>query len=270
MEKRRPFMTERKEAIACCLTLKDVYEDYPFHDPNWCVIRHRENNKVFAWIFDRNGHVWINVKSKFVSTEQGEFTRDILQEFDELWNAPNTQSYSDFIEDYKLNYLREKMVRQQRKSAMQEQPIELERYKLVPNKMQVAFVQNILQLRRNHVQKALLTSSTGTGKTMASAFAIRELHPAKMLFVVHREQIAKQALKSYKRIFGVEKTYGLLSGNQKDMAADCIFSTIQMMAKPEIHTKFDANTFDVIVLDECHHAGSDSYQRIMSYFKPKF
>lgn len=62
MEKRRPFMTERKEAIACCLTLKDVYEDYPFHDPNWCVIRHRENNKVFAWIFDRNGHVWINVK----------------------------------------------------------------------------------------------------------------------------------------------------------------------------------------------------------------
>lgn len=208
--------------------------------------------------------------TKFVSTEQGEFARDILQEFDELWNAPNTQSYSDFIEDYKLNYLREKMVRQQRKSAMQEQPIELERYKLVPNKMQVAFVQNILQLRRNHVQKALLTSSTGTGKTMASAFAIRELHPAKMLFVVHREQIAKQALKSYKRIFGVEKTYGLLSGNQKDMAADCIFSTIQMMAKPEIHTKFDANTFDVIVLDECHHAGSDSYQRIMSYFKPKF
>lgn len=55
-------MTERKEAIAYCLTLKDVYEDYPFHDPNWCVIRHRDNNKVFAWIFDRNDHVCVNVK----------------------------------------------------------------------------------------------------------------------------------------------------------------------------------------------------------------
>ena len=55
-------VTEKKEAIAYCLTLEDAYEDYPFHDPNWCVIRHKNNQKVFAWIFDRNGHVWINVK----------------------------------------------------------------------------------------------------------------------------------------------------------------------------------------------------------------
>lgn len=48
-----------------------------------------------------------------------------------------------------------------RESAMRERPIKLEHYKLTPNKMQVAFVQNILQLRRNHVQKALLTSSAG-------------------------------------------------------------------------------------------------------------
>ena len=55
-------VTEKKEAIAYCLTLEDAYEDYPFHDPNWCVIRHKNNQKVFAWIFDRSGHVWINVK----------------------------------------------------------------------------------------------------------------------------------------------------------------------------------------------------------------
>lgn len=55
-------MHKRKEVIAYCLTLKGVYEDYPFHDPNWCVIRHCGNRKVFAWIFDKDGHVWINVK----------------------------------------------------------------------------------------------------------------------------------------------------------------------------------------------------------------
>lgn len=55
-------MTKRKEAIAYCLTFQNVYEDYPFHDPNWCVIRHRGSNKVFAWIFDKDGYVWINVK----------------------------------------------------------------------------------------------------------------------------------------------------------------------------------------------------------------
>ena len=55
-------MTTRKEIIQFCLTLPNVYEDYPFHDDNWCVIRHKKNKKVFVWIFDRDGHVWVNVK----------------------------------------------------------------------------------------------------------------------------------------------------------------------------------------------------------------
>ena len=208
--------------------------------------------------------------TKIVSTEQGEIAQDILCEFEELWNSPNTQAYSDFIEEYRLKYLKEKMIRRQRKAAIQEQIIELGLCKLVPNKMQVAFVQNILKLRLKNVQKALLTSSTGTGKTLASAFAMREIHPERILFVVHREQIAKQALNSYRKVFGAEKTYGLLSGNHKDMMADFIFATMQMMAKTEIHTQFEKDAFDVIILDECHHAGSESYQRIMAYFKPEF
>lgn len=55
-------MTEKQEIIQYCLTLKDSYEDYPFHDPNWCVIRHKKNRKVFAWIFEKDGRIWVNVK----------------------------------------------------------------------------------------------------------------------------------------------------------------------------------------------------------------
>ena len=55
-------MRTREEAVRHCLTYPDVYEDYPFHDPNWCVIRHRGSRRVFAWIFERGGHIWINVK----------------------------------------------------------------------------------------------------------------------------------------------------------------------------------------------------------------
>lgn len=55
-------MKTRKEAIQYCLTFPNAYEDYSFHDPNWCVIRHKGNRKVFAWIFDKDGHVWMNVK----------------------------------------------------------------------------------------------------------------------------------------------------------------------------------------------------------------
>lgn len=55
-------MKKKQDAIDYCLTYKNVYEDYPFRDSNWCVIRHKENNKVFAWIFDKDGYVWVNVK----------------------------------------------------------------------------------------------------------------------------------------------------------------------------------------------------------------
>ncbi len=55
-------MTTKPQAIAYCLTYPDVYEDYPFRDTNWCVIRHKENRKVFAWIFDKDGRTWMNVK----------------------------------------------------------------------------------------------------------------------------------------------------------------------------------------------------------------
>ena len=45
----------------------------------------------------------------------------------------------------------------------------------------------------------------GTGKTYASAFAMRNEQPKKALFIVHRELIAKQAVKSYRRVFGNKK-----------------------------------------------------------------
>jgi Uncharacterized protein conserved in bacteria len=55
-------MVSKKKLIEFCLTLDNVYEDYPFHDDNWCVIRHRRNKKIFAWIFYKDNNVWINVK----------------------------------------------------------------------------------------------------------------------------------------------------------------------------------------------------------------
>lgn len=69
-------MRERSEAITYCLKLKNVYEDYPFHDPNWTVIRHKENQKVFAWIFEKDGHIWINVKC---DTEWRDFWRSAFE-----------------------------------------------------------------------------------------------------------------------------------------------------------------------------------------------
>ena len=208
--------------------------------------------------------------TKIVSTEQGELTQAVLQEFDELWNNEHTLAFKDFIDSYRQEYLNEKMIRKQRRQAISEPIVKLEDYQLKPNKMQIAFVQSVMEMREKQIDRALLLSSTGTGKSLASAFMLREMKAKKALFIVHREQIAKQTLKSFKRVFGTSKTYGLLSGNSREFGAEYLFATMQMMSKDEILSYYTPEEFDVIILDECHHAGAESYQKIMRYFKPKF
>lgn len=209
-------------------------------------------------------HEW---NTKIVSTKEGEIAQSILEEFNELWNDGHSKRYKEFCEEYKAKY---KIVKEQQKIAKKEQIVGFEQYLLKPNKMQVAFTDNLMKMRADHIKRALLISSTGTGKTYASAFALREMQSGKALFLVHREQIAKQAIKSYKKVFGSTKVFGLLSGTSKELHANYLFATMQMMAKPEIYTQFKSDEFDVIVIDEVHHAGAGSYQRIMNYFKPDF
>lgn len=205
--------------------------------------------------------------SRLVSTEQGEYVQQIVEEFEELWGSESSVDYSEFIDYYRTNY---EIIKKQKEISRQEEVISLEHYRLQPNKMQIEFINNLRKIKEDKASHALLISATGTGKTYASAFALREENVKKALFLVHREQIAKQAMATYKKVFGSTRTFGLLSGNSKDYEADFLFSTMQMMAKEESLNKFDRQEFDTIVIDEVHRAGAESYQRIMNYFQPQF
>lgn len=205
--------------------------------------------------------------TRIVSTDKGEFADDVLKEFQSLWNSPHTYSYAEIIEAYKTKF---EIVKKQKAIAAQSPIVSLEQYKLQPNSMQVGFIRNLRHIREQGKDRALLISATGTGKTYASAFALRDQAPKKALFLVHRELIAKQAIKSYKRVFGKTKSFGLLSGNAKECNVDYLFATMQTMSKPETLSQFKKDEFDTIIIDEVHRAGAESYQRIMNYFTPRF
>ncbi|MDO4556850.1 MAG: DEAD/DEAH box helicase, partial [Lachnospiraceae bacterium] len=208
--------------------------------------------------------------TKIVSTEHGEFTREILNEFDSLWNGTCTKTYEEFIEQYTEIYTKNKIIQKQKEIARKNTIVSLEEYRLKPNSMQTKFIMNLQKIREAGEKRALLISATGTGKTYASAFALREQNPKKALFLVHREQIAKQAKRSFEKVFGTTKSMGLLSGNEKNYDADFLFSTMQMMARDDILKRFAPEEFETIIIDEVHRAGADSYQRIIDYFQPKF
>ena len=205
--------------------------------------------------------------TKIISTVQGEYALQMVGEFQQLWDSEFSKNYEEFIRSYRTTY---EVVKKQKAIARQEKIPSVEQYRLKPNKMQVGFIESLQKIRQAGEQRALLISATGTGKTYASAFALREADPKRVLFLVHREQIAKQAIESFRRVFGRTKTFGLLSGNSKRYDEEYLFATMQMMAKEETLSKYQKTEFDVIIIDEVHRAGASSYQRIMGYFEPQF
>ncbi len=205
--------------------------------------------------------------TKIVSTQQGEFTKDLISEFEKLWESENAQEYDCFIHEYTQRYL---MRKQQNKEAIRKRTTLSDRLVIKPNSMQRMFINNLNELIKNNEKRALLVSATGTGKTFASAFALRQINPKRVLFIVHREQIAIKSMESYKQIFGSTKSFGVLSGNKKETDKDYVFATMQTLSKTETLNRFKLDEFDFIIIDEVHRAGANSYQKIINYFTPKF
>ena len=199
---------------------------------------------------------------ELTSLADGALVNEIRAEFDELWDA--AEPLADIIGTYRSMLIEKRRVLGQQKVA------EFDQVKLEPNSMQLAFVNNLEKLLDRGCNRALLISATGTGKTYASAFAMRHFNPQRILFLAHREQVLKQSIASYKRVLGKTKTYGLLSGNSHDTSQDCLFATMQTMSKDSYLGRFPRDAFDVVVIDEVHRAGSASYQKIMGHFRPKF
>nr|MCR5754529.1 DEAD/DEAH box helicase family protein [Acetatifactor sp.] len=166
--------------------------------------------------------------TKVVSTSQGEMTQEILREFHELWNSQYSMTFDDFYETYKEKY---SIIKRQREIAKGEQITSLEKYRLQPNSMQIGFISNLKKIINAGENRALLISATGTGKTYASAFAMRELGYRRVLFLVHRGQLARQTKKSYEKVFSKSVSMGLVGAGYHDYDKDYVFATVQTLNK---------------------------------------
>ena len=204
--------------------------------------------------------------TKLISTEQGEMAKEIIAEFYELWNSSFALPFAEFYENYSERY---KIIKHQREVAKLDDITSIEKYKLQPNSMQVGFITNLKKILEAGEERALLISATGTGKTYASAFAMRELGFRRVLFLVHRSQLARQTKSSYEKVFAKSVSMGLVDGKNHDYAKDYVFATVQTLNRDRHLLQYKQDAFDCIVLDEAHHVSADTYQKIMKHFSPK-
>ena len=223
------------------------------HDNHFNVLIGSSNITSFALL--RN----IEWNTKITTGLNDKFTNQVLDEFNNLWLNSNSLTQK-LIDDYAFN---------QEYSLDQWDMDYFTKFSFIePNYMQKKALKELARIRGLGVKKALIVSATGSGKTYLSAFDAKNFGAEKLLFVVHRETILKDAMDTFKKVFGNSRTYGFYTGNIKDTNADFIFATNVMLSSTI--TKFEKQAFDYIILDECHHATSSTYQTIMNYFNPRF
>jgi len=115
--------------------------------------------------------------------------------------------------------------------------------------------------------RAMVVMATGLGKTYLAAFFAR--HFGKVLFIAHREEILHQAKQSFARVIP-GKTFGIYNGKTKEGQSDVVFASIFTLSMKKHLRAFAQDEFDLIIVDEFHHAAAKSYERVLDYFKPKF
>ena len=116
-------------------------------------------------------------------------------------------------------------------------------------------------------EKALVVLATGLGKTYLAAFFAQSFK--RVLFIAHREELLTQAQESFTHVFP-NRTSGIYNGQHKQADTEFVFASIQTLARKYHLNQFQKDAFDLIVVDEFHHAAATTYERVLDYFTPEF
>lgn len=219
------------------------------------VIVGSSNITRFALLFNKEWDVSV------VTDESEEFYQKINGEFTELWKK-TPKLNPELIKKYQV-YLQTAIERWDRDyfDPENDKPIH-------PNQRQRNALKEIQRYRDRGVNRALVIAATGSGKTYLAAFDALNRDSKRLLFIVHKDIILKEARKTFQRVFLNSRTYGIYTAESKELDADFLFASNQI--RSDNLDLFSKDEFDYIVIDEVHHASASTYQKIIQYFKPQF
>src|SRR5207247_2578527 len=117
----------------------------------------------------------------------------------------------------------------------------------------------------------LLVSATGTGKTVMAALDYARLrhtlNRSRLLFVAHREEILKQSVETFRHTLRDHDFGELWVGGRRPTHFDHVFASIQSLGASGL-ASLDARHFDVVIVDEFHHAAASSYSALLNHVQP--
>jgi superfamily II DNA or RNA helicase/HKD family nuclease len=129
-----------------------------------------------------------------------------------------------------------------------------------------------VERRRHDRWHNLLVAATGTGKTVVSAFDYRRLvrdgTTGTLLFVAHRREILQQSLSVFRNVLRDGAFGELMVDGARPSQGDHVFASIQTLSRLDL-SSIDPAFYDMVVIDEFHHAEARTYRRLLEHLKPK-
>lgn len=129
-----------------------------------------------------------------------------------------------------------------------------------------------VERNRHDRHRNLVVAATGTGKTVVAALDYRQLceiggRDLSLLFVAHRERILEQSRDTYRAVMR-SGSFGEIHGGGRIAQGEHVFAMVQSMSEADIQA-MDPGAFDVLVVDEFHHAKAKTYDRLLRHLEPR-
>ncbi|MFT4976056.1 MAG: superfamily II DNA or RNA helicase/HKD family nuclease [Myxococcota bacterium] len=211
------------------------------------------------WVGSSNlsrGGLVDNLEANLLSRDEANIAQAIAG-FERLWSRPDVFEPTD---EWLSDYIR-------RRPRLQPPPRIPRSGPPHPNAAQLEALSRLRVLREQGERRAVVVAAPGVGKTYLAAFFARQMQARRILFVSHRLEHLTQARQTFQRVYGDRASTGLVGGGHKETTADLVFCSIQSLREGSPLLK---RGFDLMVVDELHHAAAPSYQRALQVFSPRF
>lgn len=210
-----------------------------------------------------DGLEW-NIRASNVSTPA--LIRKFEATFETYWNDPSFESYDPDVDAEKFDLA----IRR----ASGDSSIVLSGLEVHPRPYQSLMLEALAAERTLHDRhRNLLVAATGTGKTVVAALDYKSLcegQPQRptLLFVAHRKEILQQSLRTFREVLG-DPTFGeLMVDGIRPAQKRHVFASIQSLNGAALDAT-PADAFDVVIVDEFHHAAAPSYRALLEKLAPK-
>jgi superfamily II DNA or RNA helicase/HKD family nuclease len=191
--------------------------------------------------------------------------------FESYWNSPEFESYDPDRDRDRLDdaLLEAKGIKSSDRVTITIAGLDVRPYPYQQEMLDAIAVERKL----HHRHRNLVVAATGTGKTVIAALDYRELARAagsqpSLLFVAHRREILEQSVRTYREVLGDGGFGELYVGGQRPERWKHVFASVQSLTSYGV-TNIPRDAFDIVVIDEFHHAEARTYRRIIEHLSPQ-